>query len=210
MSVTTHRLELPLRPEDIAALRIGDLVTLSGEIVITAGLPTHERLREAVAGERELPFPLAGGTLFHLGSYSEDGPDGFRVRYMNPTTSTRFNRFMPELIGAFDLRLVGGKGGLDDACSEAMRISGCAYLSFLGGGCQLLSAAITEVVAVGWDDLIPHYRLVKLRVRNLGPLTVAIDCHGGSLYRDLLDDAANRLPELMAMLARDRAAKPAN
>ena len=205
MSIRTHRLALPLKRVDIAALRAGDLVTLSGEIVITAGLPTHERLREAVAGTRELPFPMAGGTLFHLGSYSEDGAEGFRVRYMNPTTSTRFNRFMPELIRSLDLRLVGGKGGLDDACAEAMREAGCAYLSFLGGGCQLLSAAITGVVAVGWDDLIAHYRLVKLRVRDLGPLTVAIDCHGGSLYRELRDGAAAKLPALMGMLAHDRA-----
>lgn len=205
MSIATHRLTLPLDRPDVAALRAGDLVTLSGEIVITAGLPTHQRLCEAIAGQRDLPFAMKGGTLFHLGSYSEDGPEGFRVRYMNPTTSTRFNRFMPDLIGALDLRLVGGKGGLDDACAEAMRETGCAYLSFLGGGCQLLSAAITGVVAVGWDDLIAHYRLVKLRVRDLGPLTVAIDCHGGSLYRELRDGAAAKLPELMAMLARDRA-----
>ena len=208
MTLRTHRLTLPLRRAEVAELRAGDLVMLSGEIVITAGLPTHERLREAAAGTRELPFALAGGTLFHLGSYSEDGADGFEVRYMNPTTSTRFNRFMPDLIRALDLRLVGGKGGLDDASAEAMRETGCAYLSFLGGGCQLLSAAITSVVAVGWDDLIAHYRLVKLRVNELGPLTVAIDCHGGSLYRTLRDGAAAKLPELMAMLARDRATAP--
>lgn len=207
--IRTHRLQLPLDRDAVAQLRAGDLVTLSGEIVITAGLPTHQRIREAIAGTRALPFPLAGGTLFHLGSYSEDTGDGFRVRYMNPTTSTRFNAYMPEFISALDLRLVGGKGGLDDASAEAMRETGCAYLSFLGGGCQLLSTAITGVGAVGWDDLVAHYRLVKLQVRDLGPLTVAIDCHGASLYGRLRDEAAERLPALMAMLARDRAASGA-
>lgn len=201
----THHLQLPLTKADVAELRAGDLVILSGEIAITAGLPTHQRIREAIAGTRELPFPLAGGTLFHLGSYSEDTAEGLRVRYMNPTTSTRFNGYMPEFIRALDLRLVGGKGGLDDASAKAMQETGCAYLSFLGGGCQLLSAAIESVSAVGWDDLVAHYRLVKLRVRDLGPLTVAIDSHGHSLYSKLRGDAEARLPELMAMLARDRA-----
>lgn len=205
----THRLTLPLTRADVAQLHAGDLVVLSGEIALTAGLPTHQRIREAIAGDRELPFPLAGGTLFHLGSYSEDTPDGFEVLYMNPTTSTRFNAYMPDFIRALDLRLVGGKGGLDDASAEAMRAAGCAYLSFLGGGCQLLSAAIERVIAVGWDDLVAHYRLVKLAVRELGPLTVAIDCHGNSLYARLRDAASERLPELMAQLARDREASAA-
>ena len=203
-----HRLQLPASRDAVTALRAGDLVTLSGEIVITAGLPTHQRIREALAGTRALPFPLAGGTLFHLGSYSEDEGDGFRVRYMNPTTSTRFNAFMPDFIRALDLRLVGGKGGLDDASAAAMRETGCAYLSFLGGGCQLLSAAIERVIEVGWDDLVAHYRLVKLEVRDLGPLTVAIDAHGESLYARLRDQAADRLPMLMERLAVDRAGSP--
>jgi fumarate hydratase subunit beta len=202
--IRTHRLQLPLTRDAVRELRVGDLVTLSGEIVLTAGLPTHARIREAIAGARELPFALAGGTLFHLGSYSEDSGEGFRVRYMNPTTSTRFNAFMPDFISALDLRLVGGKGGLDDRSAAAMRETGCAYLSFLGGGCQLLSAAIERVVEVGWSDLVAHYRLVKVAVRDLGPLTVAIDAHGESLYARLRKRADERLPELMAALARDR------
>ena len=52
---------------------------------------------------------------------------------MNPTTSTRFNPFMPRFIRHFGLRAVGGKGGLDAASAAAMREVGCVYLSFLGG-----------------------------------------------------------------------------
>ena len=65
------------------------------------------------------------------------------------------------------------------------------YLSFLGGGCPLLSEAITDVVSVHWTDLIAHFRLVTLRVAGLGPLTVGIDAHGNSLY-DTLHDAMPR------------------
>src|SRR5690606_27503186 len=95
-----------------------------------------------------LPTDLRGAALFHLGSYSREVDGKFEVLYMNPTTSTRFNGFMPRLIRELDLRMVGGKGGLDQASVDAMRDTGCVYLSFLGGGCTLLSQAIREVVSV--------------------------------------------------------------
>ncbi|MBR0641510.1 fumarate hydratase C-terminal domain-containing protein [Plastoroseomonas hellenica] len=202
-------LRLPLDPADVRALRAGDMVLLEGEIVITAGLPTHHRLVECMDGKRALPRDLAGGSLFHLGSYSRETPDGgFEVLYMNPTTSTRFNPLMPRLIRHFGLRAVGGKGGLDRASAEAMREVGCVYLSFVGGGCPLLSDAIREVVAVHWNDLVSHYRLVTLRVEALGPVTVGIDAHGNSLYDSLSQEAEARLPGIMEQLAAARDAAP--
>lgn len=204
--VTTHHLRTPLTEAAILLLRAGDMVLLDGAITITAGLPTHQRILKHLDDGAPLPVDLRGAAMFHLGSYSRDTPDGFEVLYMNPTTSTRFNPYMPRLIRELGLRAVGGKGGLDRACAEAMRDSGCVYLSFLGGGAPLLSDAIEEVVSVHWTDLISHYRLVTLRVAGLGPLTVGIDAHGSSLYDTLHDDAASRLAAIKAELAADRAA----
>jgi fumarate hydratase subunit beta len=201
----THTLQLPLSERDVQALHAGDIVYLDGEIVITAGLPTHERMLKYLDEGRALPVDLRGAAVFHLGSYSRDIGGVFEVLYMNPTTSTRFNPHMPRLIRALGLRAVGGKGGLDEASAEAMREVGCVYLSFLGGGCTLLSRAIKEVVSVDWDDLIAHYRLVRLRVEQLGPLTVGIDAHGNSLYADLLESARARLPDILADLRAKRA-----
>ena len=202
--VATHRLQLPLSEAAVRGLRAGDLVTLDGEMTITAGLPTHRRIQEHLDAGTPLPVDLRGGALFHLGSYSRDTADGFEVLYMNPTTSTRFNGFMPGFIRQLGLRAAGGKGGLDRACAEAMRAQGCVYLSFLGGGCPLLSDAIKAVVSVHWTDLIAHFRLVTLRVEKLGPLTVGIDAHGNSLYDTLHDDAAARMPQIMAALRAER------
>ena len=206
MTEDIRRVRLLLNEADALSLRAGDMVLLEGEIVITAGLPTHHRLLECIEGGRELPRDLRGAGLFHLGSYSRETADGgFEVLYMNPTTSTRFNPLMPRLIRHFGLRAVGGKGGLDAACAEAMREAGCVYFSFVGGGAPLLSDAIREVVSVHWNDLASHYRLVTLRVEELGPVTVGIDAHGHSLYGDLSQAAADRLPAIMADLAAARA-----
>jgi fumarate hydratase subunit beta len=206
MSLRTHRLQLPLTEEAVRELRAGDMVILDGEIIITAGLPTHQRIAEYLDQGKKLPVEFRGATLFHLGSYSRDTEHGFEVLYMNPTTSTRFNPIMPRLIRELGVRAVGGKGGLDAASVATMQEVGCVYLSFLGGGAPLLSDAIKQVVSVHWDDLVSHYRLVTLRVEELGPLTVGIDAHGGSLYGSLQETARARMPEIMAELARARAA----
>ena len=202
-----RRLRMPLSREDARSLRAGDMVLLDGEIVITAGLPTHHRLLRCAEENEAPPIALAGGSLLHLGSYSQDTPDGgLEVLYMNPTTSTRFNPLMPRLIRHFGLTAVGGKGGLDAACAEAMAEIGCVYFSFLGGGAPLHSAAIRAVREVAWSDLVAHYRLVRLAVEGLGPVTVGIDAHGNNLFSSLREGAEARLPDILAMLDRERAA----
>lgn len=197
-------LTLPLSETAVRGLAAGDIVTLNGDITITAGLPTHHRIVEYMKAGRPLPIDITEDTLFHLGSYSEEKDGRFDVLYMNPTTSTRFNGLMPDLIRHYRLRMVGGKGGLDMASTAAMKEVGCVYLSFLGGGCALLTDAIRGVVAVAWDDLISHYRLVRLRVADLGPLVVGIDCHGNSIFEQCSRTAEERLPEIVKTLDVER------
>jgi fumarate hydratase subunit beta len=203
---TTHHFETPLSEAAVRKLATGDMVYLHGEVVLAAGLPTHERIIEHLDSATTLPIDLAGAVMLHFGSYSREVDDRFEVLYMNPTTSTRFNPYMPRLVKTLGLRAVGGKGGLDSHSARAMQEQGCVYLSFPGGGCTLYSNAIREVAAVAWRDLIYHYRLVKLRVEGLGPGTVGIDAHGNSLYDGLQAQAASRLPQILAELAASRAA----
>jgi fumarate hydratase subunit beta len=155
-----------------------------------------------------LPIDLSGQVLLQFGGYQHEVDDRMEVVYINPTTSTRFNPFMPRLIRSLRLRAVGGKGGLDAASARAMQEQGCVYLSFPGGGCTLYSNAIREVVAVAWKDLLLHYRLTKLRVENLGPGTVGIDAAGNSLYDQIEASAAQRMPEILAALKAARKEAP--
>jgi len=203
--IETRRITLPVSEEAIRSLTAGDFVELDGEIVLTAGLPTHQRIIEYTNAGKPLPIDITGGTLFHLGSYSRDTSGAFEVLYINPTTSTRFNAVMPTIIRQFGLRMVGGKGGLDRACADAMKEVGCVYLSFLGGGSPLLSDAVKEVKAVAWDDFVSHYRLVKLRVEALGPLVVGIDAKGNSTFDQLSERARERMPDILHGLDEDRA-----
>ena len=170
MPIRTHRMTFPLSAADARELRAGDQVVIDGEIIATAGMPTHERLLRCLDGAEPLPMQLHGASLFHLGSYSRESGNGLELLYINPTTSTRFNPYMPRLIEDFQLHAVGGKGGLDERSTRAMQAAGCVYLSFLGGGATLHTQAIREVLEVGWPDMLMHYRLVRLRVEGLGPV----------------------------------------
>lgn len=187
------RVDLPMSAEAARSLKVGDMVVLDGSLTFTAGLPTHARLLDCVREGRDVPFDLTHAAFFHLGCYRREAADGrSEVLYINPTTSTRFNESMPELIRHFGFRCVGGKGGLDRACAEALREVGGVYLAFLGGGAPLHSEAVQEIEEVGWTDYVLHYQLVKVRVAGLGPLTVGIDAHGNSIYEELSSRAQER------------------
>lgn len=191
------RLTLPLTHEEARRLKVGDRVMLDGEITATAGLPTHQRIIEALDGARPLPFDVNEGAFFHLGSSCREEGGRWLVNYVNPTTSTRFDAFMPRIIRELGLTSAGGKGGMSADCVEAMRDVGCVYFSMPGGASPLLSDGVVERLETGWDDLIEQFRLSRFRLKEFGPVTVAIDAHGRSMYQTLRDRAASRLPEIL-------------
>lgn len=210
MPFQIHRMNFPLSEADARKLQVGDQVVIDGEIIVTAGLPTHHRLIECLEGKQAYPLELEGQSLFHLGSYSREivadsGASDLEILYINPTTSTRFNPVMPRLIENLKLHAVGGKGGLDSMSVSAMQKTGCVYLSFLGGGAALHTKAIRQVLQVGWTDMVMHYRLVRLRVEGLGPVTVAIDSHGSSIYANAQDKAQENRQRISKFMDEQRA-----
>lgn len=209
MSVKEHYLTLPINRGSIEKLQAGDVVFLTGQIFATAGLPTHDRLLRCIDGEEELPFDMRNGALFHLGSLNEEDEDGaLRIIYMNPTTSTRFNGHMPRLIPGLGLRMTGGKGGLSAESARQMAECGCVYLGFLGGGAEIITAAIRKVTGIGWPEMISHYRIARIEVDRLGPLTVGIDAHGNSIYDTTLEAAAERRQDILQQMKTAREAVP--
>jgi fumarate hydratase subunit beta len=198
-----RRITLPLTPEGARTLRAGDLVLLDGEAVATVGMPTVRRMVAEVEAGRPMPTAMRGGAFFHMGvCYDEADGRPAGLHYVNPTTSTRFNALMPTLIRGLELTSVGGKGGLSRDSVEAMRAVGCVYFSFVGGASALLSRGVSAVTECAWTDLIMQFRLNRIALSGFGPVTVAIDAHGGSVYETLMQDARARMPEILASLRR--------
>lgn len=198
------RLRVPLSPEDARSLALGDIVQLDGEVVVTIGLPTHKRMLEHIRTDKPLPFDLTGGSLYHLSICSREDNGRIESLYVNPTTSTRFNAFMPDLVRQFGLTSLSGKGGLDMTCVHAMQEAGCVYFSMVGGSSALLSQGVADVIETAWDDLIMQFRLTRVRLDGFGPVTVAIDAHGNSMYEQLTQAARDRLPGILETMRATR------
>lgn len=195
-----RRLTLPLSAEEARTLRVGEMVLLDGEVTVTAGFVTHERVIAALEKGEALPIDLYEKAVFHMGGSCRLENGKWLPNYVNPTTSTRFDAFMPTIIRRLRLTSVGGKGGMGAECVKAMEEVGCVYFAMPGGAAPLLSAGAVERLETGWDDLIEQFRLARYRLSAFGPVTVAIDAHGESMYRNLQQQAAAHLPDILKEL----------
>jgi fumarate hydratase subunit beta len=194
-----YNLTVPVSEEQVRKLKLGDTVYLSGEVVCTVGLPTHQRMVQCIETGKPLPVEV-DNVFLHLGGVVLEKNGKKMFTFINPTTSTRFNPYMPAIIRGLNLRVTGGKGGLDRNCLDAMKEVGCVFLSFIGGGSFSLTQGIKAVKAEGWSELIYHYRLVRFVVDKLGPAIVAIDANGNSVYQDIEDGIHKRFPEILKEL----------
>ncbi len=168
------RLKTPLSEEDVLKLRAGDTVYLSGEIV-TARDSAHRRILSSP--RKELPFKPEGAVIYHCGPVVRKTGVGYEIVSAGPTTSSRMNRYLKEIL-ALSIRGIIGKGGMNPRLFRARAV----YFAFTGGAGSLAAKSIKRVKAVHWLDLGIPEALWVLEVRNF-PLIVAIDAHGGSLYR---------------------------
>jgi L(+)-tartrate dehydratase beta subunit len=97
------------------------------------------------------------------------------------------------------VRLVIGKGGLREGSLQAFEEFGGAYLAIIGGTAALETTWIEAIEDVDLDDLHPE-SLWKFRVNGFGPLLVAMDSHGASLYSRVNSAAAARRAEALRKL----------
>jgi L(+)-tartrate dehydratase beta subunit len=97
------------------------------------------------------------------------------------------------------VRIVIGKGGLRDDSLAAFREFGGVYLAIIGGTAALETTWIEAIEDVDLDDLHPE-SLWKFRVRDFGPLLVAMDSHGASLYEAVKDNVNARRAQVLAGL----------
>jgi L(+)-tartrate dehydratase beta subunit len=182
-------LQTPLSEADVRALRLEDTVYINGHIY---GIRDATQIRIFDEGVPP-PTDLTGAVCIHTAPGVKKLPDGrYEKICIGTTTSTRMNRFYPGLVHDYGVRAMIGKGGFLPDTVEKMKEYGGVYLAIVGGAAALETEQIEEIEQVWWEDLMPEC-LWKFRVRNFGPLIVAIDAHGNSLYKDIKSLAAERM-----------------
>lgn len=175
-----HVIELktPLTSADVAPLRSGDRVEITGTIY-TARDAAHKRLIDLVAAGKELPFPVEGQVIYYVGP--SPAPPGRVIGAAGPTTSYRMDPYAPTLI-ELGLKAMIGKGKRSEAVKEAMVRYKAVYLAAIGGAGALMARAIKKARVVAYEDLGPE-ALRELEVEKL-PAIVVNDTLGNDLYID--------------------------
>ena len=171
-----YKLTTPVAREDLAPLRAGDTVLLSGT-VYTARDAAHKRMMELLDAGEALPFPVEGSAVYYVGPTPER--PGQIIGSAGPTTSGRMDAYSPRLLDLGQAIMIG-KGARNQAVKEAVVRSGAVYLAALGGAGALMAASVEELEVICWEDLGCE-AVRRLTVRDL-PLTVILDAHGGDLY----------------------------
>jgi L(+)-tartrate dehydratase beta subunit len=199
--VAHHELTAPISEAQVRALRVNDTVTLNGTLF---GIRDATQIHMFDRG-RKTRFDLAGHAVIHTAPNvtkvraSAAHPAGYAPTCIGTTTSDRMERFTRPLMEQYGVRLVIGKGGLRDGSLQAFRDGGGAYLAIVGGAAALETTWVEAIEDVDLDDLNPE-SLWKFRVRGFGPLVVAMDSHGNSLYAQVKGAAQGRRAKALASL----------
>ena len=193
--MTEHRLTTPFSEDTIRGLHAGDIVYFDGTLFGIRDLTQIYMFDQ----KHEPPVSLRDLPIIHTAPSLKKTEDRWEKICIGTTTSTRMERFTPELIGRYGVRAVIGKGGLLEGSLKAMREHGAVYLAIVGGAASLETEQIEEVEEVFWEHLHPE-ALYQFRVKDFGPLTVAMDSHGRNLYADVRRRAEERLPEIYQRL----------
>lgn len=187
-ALETTTLTLPASTEDLARLRIGTVVYLTGR-VFTAREGVYKR-----AVEDGLGLPVPAGTVgeamgtanFHCSPAASVNADGsFTVGAVTATASFRFAKWLDGWFKLSGCNVIIGKGGMtSDIYRRSFVPNKAIYLTTVGYGTgALLGRGIRKVAAVHWlEELGLAQAIWVLDVENFGPFLVESDLAGNSLF----------------------------
>ena len=178
----TYHLKTPLSQEDVEKLEIGDVVYLTGE-----AFTCRSRLHRWVLDENH-PLPDAGkqrDLLIHVGPIVLPEPDGkWRLTSFMPTSSIRFEKWGARAVDEWGLRMIVGKTTMGEETMAMMREKKCVHVS---PQCVSPNSWIQHI-EIEKVDLFRELGTIEatwsLKIDELGPFVVDIDCRGNNLYKN--------------------------
>ena len=199
--MTEHTIHMPCTEEQIRELKAGDTVILEDWLY---GIRDATQIHMFDKG-RTTRFDLNGHAVIHTAPNvkkvpkSNFCPAGYESVCIGTTTSQRMERFTRPLMAQYGVRMVIGKGGLGEDSRAAFKEFGGVYLAIIGGTAALETTWIERITDVDLEDLNPEC-LWEFKINHFGPLLVAMDAHGGSLYDGVKKTAEDRRAEALASM----------
>jgi fumarate hydratase class I len=179
-------LEAPLTDAQVRALKVGDVVLLSGQM-FTGRDAVHAHLMK-----HEPPVDLRGSVLYHCGPVVMKEGDSWRVTAAGPTTSIREEPYQADIIRRYGVRAVVGKGGMGGKTLAALKEHGAVYMNAIGGAAQFYAQSIKAVEGVSLLEFGTPEAMWHLRTSNF-PAIVTMDAHGNSLHADIEQESGKHL-----------------
>jgi len=187
-------LHTPISEADVRALKVGDVVMISGRI-FTGRDAVHSHLMK-----HEPPVDLNGSVLYHCGPVvvketNVKQGETWRVTAAGPTTSIREEPYQGEIIKRYGVRIVIGKGGMGAKTLAALKEQGAVYLNAIGGAAQFYARTIKRVDGVSLLEFGTPEAMWHLDVEDF-PAIVTMDAHGNSLHKDIEQASGKELEAL--------------
>lgn len=193
--MTTYTLSTPLTEEAVRKMMVRDMVILNGTIFEIRDLT----LIHIFDKKNDPPVSLQGGVLLHTAPSLKKEGNRWDPICVGTTTSGRMDRFTPGLMEKYGVRAIIGKGGQYQGSLEAMKKFGGVYLAIVGGAAAVETKQIVEVEKVYFEELHPE-ALYQFKVKDFGPLTLAMDSYGNHLYFEVKAQAEKKLPGIYKRL----------
>ncbi len=176
-------IKTPVSEKEVRSLKLRDKIYISGPI-FTARDRAHKFLIDEAEPER-LPFSLEGAAIYHCGPVVVGEGSEQRIIVAGPTTSARMNTYTPQLISRYGVRVIIGKGGMNEAVLGAMGKYGAIYASCVGGASVCLAKFIKSIKGVyKLEEFGPPEAIWALEVQNF-PAVVTMDSQGQSLHAEI-------------------------
>ena len=182
-------LTAPISEDSIRALKVGDVVMISGEMR-TGRDAVHTYLMK-----HDSPADLNGSVLYHCGPVVMKNNGDYKITAAGPTTSIREEPYQADIIKRYGVRAVMGKGGMGKRTLDAMKEAGAVYLNAIGGAAQYYAECIEQVLGVDLMEFGIPEAMWHLRVKDF-PAIVTMDAHGNSLHADVERASALMLQKL--------------
>jgi len=168
----------PIKNEDIAGLRIGDIVYLTGYLV-TCRDDGHRRVIE----EGILPkFDLENMAILHAGPIVKKNNDSWDMVSIGPTTSKRMEKYESEFIEKTKIKFIIGKGGMGEKTAQACKKYKAIHTMYPGGCAVVAAEEVEKIEGVEWEEFGMPEAFWIMKVKKFGPLVVTIDTEGSNLF----------------------------
>ena len=176
-----YHFQLPVKKEEIKKIKVCDILYITGKVFTARDEAHHLMLEKDI-----IPFNPSEMALFHCGPLMKKENGKWKVISAGPTTSSRMEIFEDRFIEKFGINIIIGKGGMGERTEKALQKYTCIYTSYIGGAGAIAADKVEEVLGVYWlEEFGMHEAAWIFEVKEFGPLVVAMDCHGNSIYRNL-------------------------